>query len=293
MTKNVLPFVPKMLTRLDPNLPAIGDAETLFRFWHNTNDTSRSEKNLDTVVRPRKSNHADRWRALQKLGAIYLRQIIHQVLSNIFGKRNYSLNSLVFDHASSNGFFDILTLHYGLLDRVKTQPKVNPEAWKLRAAIFQAWIGGHIYERQLYDQCDALHELHAFLHALFLLRYRKLLKYMYHPSWSDTDIPRGKLKKPKVGFVKGSEDSAIRETFGTFLDTPGVTKDIGYFVTIESEIIEKNSVIYTAFSPSKAEASEMSELRLWTHPRNSLLSFFVYFRNSIYRSIFLSAGDFI
>ena len=141
-------------------MPNIGDAGILFTFWENTVATAPTTT-VDSASS--KCNKPGDWHRLEKLGDTFLRTIINELLPEIFGERNYALISLIFDHANSNGFFEALTIHYGLQQRLKC-PREGPDDWKYRADIFEAWIGGHISEQHIYEKFDELIELRSFLH---------------------------------------------------------------------------------------------------------------------------------
>jgi len=245
-------------------LPNIGDAGILFTFWENTVATAPTTT-VDSASSKR--NKPGDWHRLEKLGDTFLRTIINELLAEILGERNYTLSSLILNHANSNRFFEALTIHYGLQHRLKCPPSEDLEDWKYRADIFEAWVGAHISERQIYDKCDELLELRTFLHQLFLLRYRKLLTYLYNPSFNETCFPRDKITAPTVRPV-GKDDSIVRGVFGTFLDVQQIARDIGHLVTISCKLGE-DIVQHYAFNPSKKESSSMSKLQLWNRPRKS------------------------
>ena len=254
-------------TETGPSLPAIGDPAILFKFWNNVDDNSSSTA-LDAAASKQKP---DDWHDLETLGDQYIRTITHQLFPEIFGAENYVLNTLVFDHANSNPFFEALTIHYGLQQRLRQPPQDDPNVWKLRADIFEAWVGGHIYERQLYNKEDELFELKTFLHKLFSLRYRNLMKYVYNPTISQSRAFQGQLKNTKPYCIKG-KDSSLRDTFGGFLDAPNVARPIGFLASGWIDSPDKGKAAYTAFSLQKSEVEKMVRLRLGTRLRNLPLS---------------------
>jgi len=137
--------------------------------------------------------------------------------------------------------------------------------WKYKADIFEAWIGGHIYERRQYDYFDPLLELRHYLKNIWTIRYRKLLVYTYNPSTSSAYIPSTERQATIVP-VKDANDEILKEVLGGYLN--GLTnlpeKGFGYFVTVALP----ERVCYS-FSTSESEANEMASFRMWTIERNS------------------------
>src|ERR1700738_3400841 len=104
--------------------------------------------------------------------------ISQQELGRIFGQRNTNLIGLISDHANSNNFFAEIARHYQLEKRVRVPP-LSTKRW---ADIFEAWVGCHIVESQLYNQEDPMAQLRHFLNCLWSTRYRQLVVYVYNPS---------------------------------------------------------------------------------------------------------------
>ena len=257
-----------IFTDADPSLPAIGDAEILFTFWDNTSDTPLSEGLLDNVDLKHKKTFSKAWQALQKLGNTHMRTITYQLLYEIFGERNDALHAFIFDHANSAALVEAVTIHYGLEQRLRNPPEKADETWKLRAGIFDAWVGCHIYERKLYNRFDALHELISFWRELLRLRYRDLAPYIYNPTICRTYIPQNERESGVVDDVVPANTARIRQTFGQFVDVSKGAKRIGYIATVQ---FKADIPVYTAFSPSKEEAEEMNAFRIGTRPcKNSL-----------------------
>ena len=92
---------------------------------------------------------------MEQLGDAYIHCITLEELPNIIGPENYTLNAILLDHANSNLFFEAVTKHYKLDTRVEYPPRNwMGNRMKLGADIFEAWIGGYIYERLQYDNTD-------------------------------------------------------------------------------------------------------------------------------------------
>lgn len=231
-----------------PSIPSIGDAAILFTLWENFTQDNTEIK-------------APRWQALEKLGDISIKMIWQDVVSTLFGEKNNDLNKIVWDHANSNILFEVISNCYDLKKRVRGTTK----NWKYTADIFEAWIGGHIYERRQYDYFDPLLELRHYLKTLWTIRYRKLLKYAYNPSISPACIPSTE-GQVKIVHVKDAKDEILAEVLGGYLD--GLTnlpdKGFGYFITVALP----ERVCYS-FSTSKSEAQKMASFRMWTAERNS------------------------
>jgi hypothetical protein len=129
---------------------------------------------------------------------------------------------------------------------------------KLRADIFEAWIGGHVYERMQYDDQDPLHELRYFFHRLWSIRYRKLKQYRYDPTSNIAHIPSRSVEIPSISEIISHSDRELKKTLSSFLDAPNYKdQEIGHLVQIGC---------HTSFATSKPIANEMAALRVWTTP---------------------------
>jgi hypothetical protein len=163
------------------------------------------------------------------------------------------------DHANSNLLFEMVTLYY----KLDTKVKLPPRNWmgnkdKLRADIFEAWIGGHIYERMQYDDKDPLSELEYFFNRLWSIRYGRLKQYRHEPTLNIAHIPSRPIKRPVISKIISHSDRELRKTLFEFLDAPNnQDREIGYLVRVDN---------HTSFATSEVEANEMADLDLWTSP---------------------------
>jgi len=102
---------------------------------------------------------------------------------------------------------------------------------KLRADIFEAWVGGHIYERMQYDKEDPLLELRYFLNRLWSIRYRLLKPYRHGPTSNHIYIPSGPVESRTISPIKCKLDSRLKETPGLLLKASNIKeREIGYCV---------------------------------------------------------------
>ena len=159
-----------------------------------------------------------KWQSLERLGDAYIRTITQLEFSKIFGPKNYFLNNLLVDHANSNLFFEAVTIHY----KLETRVKLLPRNWmgnkdKLRADIFEAWIGGHIYERMQYDDEDPLYELRYFLNRLWSIRYSRLKQYRHNPISNLAHIPSHSIQSPIISTIISHSDSELKRTSSRIL----------------------------------------------------------------------------
>lgn len=143
------------------------------------------------------------WQKSEKLGDSQIRWITQQELPKIVGPKNYDLRSILEDHANSNKFFEAVTKHYNLDTRVKNPPR----RWmkhqvKLGADIFEAWVGGHAYERMQYDDKDPLYELRCFFNRLWSIRHRALNQYHHNPTSNQVYIPSGVVQRATISEVE-------------------------------------------------------------------------------------------
>lgn len=193
------------------------------------------------------------------MGDTYIRTITLLEFPKIFGRENYFLNNLLVDHANSNLFFEAVTIHY----KLETRVKLPPRNWmgnkdKLTADIFEAWIGGHIYERMQYDDKDPLDELRYFLNRLWSIRYSRLRQYRHNTTTNLAHIPSHSIQKPIISPIISHSDSELKRTLAAFLEAPNnQNREIGYHVQVDN---------HTSFATSEMEANQMADLRLWTSP---------------------------
>jgi hypothetical protein len=258
----------------------VGDASTLFMLWNNGEISSVDGQ-------PRAFLKNLQWQKLEKLGDLAIRWITEEELPQVFGPKNYDLRSILEDHANSNKFFEAVTKHYELDTRVKHPPaRWMKHQVKLRADIFEAWVGGHVYERRLYDNKDPLDELTYFFNRLWSIRYRALNLYRHNPTSNRLYIPSGLVQHVTISEVECKSNSILESTLGNFLEAPNyINRKLGYCVTVETtqdldtfdtvdEIPGVDSEIHTnmfhtSFAISETEAHQMAELQLWTIPGTS------------------------
>jgi hypothetical protein len=219
---------------------------------------------------------------LERLGDAYIRCIAQYELRNIFGAKNYILITRLLDHANSNAFFHEVTNYYRLDTWVKFPPNYT---WmgnipKLKADIFEAWIGGYIYERLQYDDRDSFYELRYFLNRLWSLRYAGLMHCRHSPSLNPDNLPRGSIQCSTIFEVKLKSDDDIKRTLGPQRG-PNIhsNQTVGYIVQVQiaeetedgdprarqASKLDKNGS-YTSFALSEKEAGCMADLILWTNP---------------------------
>ena len=208
---------------------------------------------------------------MERTGDVYIKLISMEELPKLFGPENYHLLNILLDHANSNNFFETITKHYNLEDRVSWYPSDNNhESSKWRADIFEAWVGGYIYERRQYDPHDPLEQLRVFLKRLWAVRYRDLSLFSYNPSINPKYIPRGYVKQVQSTRVKFSQDPLLRNVLGSFVDAPNAYMDAGYLVRLEiseQPEVEGNTRMFETFCISSDEVQKIQGLRMWNAPR--------------------------
>jgi len=93
---------------LVPSIPNIGDAAILYTLWENLIlAPDESKPNVDFIK-------VSQWQMLEKLGDISIKMIWQDVVTTLFGEKNYDLNRVVWDHANSNIFFEAISNYYYL-----------------------------------------------------------------------------------------------------------------------------------------------------------------------------------
>jgi hypothetical protein len=227
------------------------------------------------------------WQKLEKHGDLQIRWITQRELPKIVGQKNYDLCSIVEDHENSNKFFEAVTKHYNLDTRVKNPPRHwMKHQIKLGADIFEAWVGGHVYERMQYDDKDPLYELRYFFNRLWSIRYRALNLYHHNPTLNHVYIPSGVVQGATISEVECKSNSILENTLGCFLGAPNyINPKLGYCVEVETTrdpddfyTVDKipgvdskihTSTSHTSFATSELEVRQMAELRLWTIPGSS------------------------
>ena len=251
-----------------PPLPAIGDLEILLALWTACvpfdalpSSSSRSKSS--------KFHKHKFFLDMERTGDVYIKMISLEELPRIFGQKNYDLVNLVLDHANSNGFFEMITKHYHLDERIRWYPK-DHYSWKFRADIFEAWVGAHVYERKTYDCEDPLRELRSFLSRLWSIRYRELNVFSYNPTMSPAYIPCDRIRKTDFTRINFSQDLLLRKVLGSFVDAPN-SRDVGYLVKVEilPESAESATTTFEGFCTSMDEVTNMRQLRIWNAPRKT------------------------
>jgi len=165
------------------------------------------------------------------------------ILAKIFGRKNHDLINIIFDHANSNYFFGIITKHYQLEKRVSRVPKGNNKL-KSRADIFEAWVGGHVYEWRQYNDGDILLELRSFLNQLLTVRYRELAVFFYNPTANRDYIPRGEIKQVTITPVNCCQDLLFQRILGRFVEAPNVKRDVGHLVRLKIEQPKRERALF-------------------------------------------------
>jgi hypothetical protein len=204
-----------------PPLPVVADSALLFRFWENVDPTAppaRNHRRDPDLPKPRD------WRHLERLGDTYITMISQQELSRIFGRRNTNLIGLISDHANSNNLFAQVARYYKLEKRVRVAP-LSTKRW---ADIFEAWIGCHIVESQLYNQDDPMCQLRHFLYQLWSTRYRQLMVYAYNPS-AHCHISPDEIESTSHVKIYWPHDSLLLTTLAS-LRRDSQQRDVGYLI---------------------------------------------------------------
>ena len=249
----------------------------LFTIWNNgkpSEDDGRPQRFLKDV----------KCQSLERLGDTQIRALAQLELPKIMGRENHVLNTMLMDHANSNLFYEAVTKHYKLDTQVKWPPmECMGNTEKLRANIFEAWIGAHVYERMQYDDKDPLSELRSFFNRLWSIRYGFLHRYRYKPTFNRACIPSGSVKDYTISDVECKTDSEMKRTLGLFMEAPNViNRVIGHIVQVtmnqdeddfkitgnipEADSKMSKSLCHTSFARSKSEAQQMANLLLWTRP---------------------------
>jgi hypothetical protein len=239
---------------LVPTLPMICDPELYLWLWDNAGPSTLREKS----IKRRKNSH---WKAFERLGDAHLLTMARQELPRLFGRTNHNFVNFLEDHAKGNRLFEQIAKHYHLDRYVRHTPDAQESTQgKDWSDILEAWVGLHVYEKELYygTQDDTKNELRHFIRRLWSLRYQRLQVYSNHgPNC---------IKGPST--VSSESDFIVRhvlyplDPFLNEIISPHANskeRTLGYVATlIQNKTL--NGDIVSGFGPSKEEAVAMAQI---------------------------------